>query len=98
MQAASHRQSAEAGCNDARGDMPAAGSLGNQHGCTVDVNGNINATLPHLMTSDTRGRPSSCPSRKRGSHTCMHRSFCMQSYLVAIMGCARCSSERHEVW
>lgn len=37
--------------------MPAAGPLGNQHGCAVDVNGNINATLPHLMASDTQGDP-----------------------------------------
>ena len=97
MQAASDRQSAKAGCNDARG-VPAAGFIGKQHG-PVDVNSSdINATLPLLMTSDTQGRLSSCPSCKWGSHTCMHGSFCMQSYLVAILCCARCSSERHEVW
>ena len=58
MQATSDRQSVEAGCNHARCEMPAAGPLGNQRGCAVDVN---SATLPHFMTSDIQGRSFLCP-------------------------------------
>ena len=87
MQAASDWQSAEAGCNDARGDMPTAGPLGNQHGYIVDVDGNINPILPRLITSDTHSRPFSCPDCEWEPHACMQGPFCMQSYLVAILGC-----------